>query len=73
MSTATIRLNSDLIKIAEVQGKAEFRKPGQQIEYWAQIARCAIDNPDLNFSEIKGILEGLAEAEAGMVEEYSFG
>lgn len=73
MSTTTIRLNSDLIKFAEVQGKAEFRKPSQQIEYWSEIARCAIDNPDLNFNEIKGILEGLAEVDAGMVEEYQFG
>lgn len=73
MSTGIIRLNSDLIKIAEVRGKAEFRKPSQQIEYWGEIARCAIDNPDMTFSEIKSILEGLAEAEAGMVEEYEFG
>ena len=73
MSTATIRLNSDLIKIAEVKGKAEYRKPSQQIEYWTKIARCGIDNPDLSFSEIRSILEGLVEAESGMTEEYKFG
>ena len=73
MSTGIIRLNSDLIRIAEVRGKAEFRKPGQQIEYWGEIARCAIDNPDMTFLEIKSILAGLAEADVGMVEEYEFG
>ncbi len=72
MSTAVIRLEKSVIDLATAQGKAEFRKPAQQIQYWVKIARCVIDNPDLSFNEVKGILEGLAEAEAGLVEEYEF-
>lgn len=73
MSTMTIRLNEELIHQAEIKGRAEHRKPSQQIEYWVKIARCAIDNPDLSFAEIRDILDGLAEADIGELTEYSFG
>lgn len=73
MSTMTIRLSEELIRQAEIRGRAEQRKPAQQIEYWAKVARCAIDNPDLSFAEIRDILEGLAEADAGELTEYNFG
>jgi len=72
-ATATIRLPQVILDEAKVCGKIEHRRPAQQIEYWVQIARCAIDNPDLTFSEIKDILTGMAEADAGMVSEYTFG
>ena len=72
-ATATIRLPRVILDEAKVRGKIEHRRPAQQIEYWVDVARCAIDNPDLTFSEIKDILTGLAEADAGMVSEYTFG
>ena len=72
-ATATIRLPSVLLKEAKIRGKVEHRKPAQQIEYWVHVAQCAIDNPDLSFSEIKDILTGMAEADAGQVSEYKFG
>jgi hypothetical protein len=38
-----------------------------------QIAQCVIDNPDLSFLEVKDILTGMAEADAGQVSEYKVG
>ena len=72
-TTATIRLPSVLLHEAKIRGKVEHRKPAQQIEYWVHVAQCAIDNPELSFSEIKDILTGMAEADAGQVSEYKFG
>ena len=72
-ATATIRLPQVILDEAKVRGKIEHRRPAQQIEYWVDVARCAIDNPDLTFSEIRDILTGIAEADAGLVSEYTFG
>ncbi len=72
-ATATIRLPEEIIKRARIVGKVEHRKPAQQIGYWISLAQCAIDNPDLSISEIKDILTGMAEADAGLVSEYTFG
>jgi len=72
-ATATIRLSETVLKEARVKGKAEHRKPAQQIEYWVHIAQCVIDNPDLSFTEVKDILTGMAEADAGQVSDYKFG
>lgn len=73
MSTLTIRLNEELIHQAEIKGQSEHRKPAQQIEYWVKVARCAIDNPELSFLEIRDMFEGLSEANAGEMTEYNFG
>lgn len=72
-ATATIRLSNAVLQEAKIRGKVEHRKPAQQIEYWAQVAQCVIDNPDLSFSEVKDILTGIAEADAGQVSDYKFG
>lgn len=72
-TTATIRLPSGLLKEARIRGKVEHRKPAQQIEYWVNIAQCALDNPDLSINEIKETLLSMAEAESGDVSEYNFG
>ena len=72
-ATATIRLSETVLKEARVKGKVEHRKPAQQIEYWVHIAQCVIDNPDLSFTEVKDILTGMAEVDAGQVSDYKFG
>ena len=73
MGTTTIRLPEEIIQYARITGRVEHRKPAQQIEYWIEIAKCAIDNPDLSFTEIKETLQAMAEAEVGDVTEYTFG
>ena len=72
-TTATIRLPEEIIERARITGKVEHRKPSQQIEYWVNLAQCAIDNPDLSITEIKETLTAMAEAELGDVTEYKFG
>ena len=70
--TATVRLSKSVLEKAKVKGEIEHRKPSQQIEYWAEIAQCGIDNPDLTFSEIKDMLSGVKEHKAGMVVPFEF-
>jgi len=72
-ATATIRLSESILSEAKIKGRVEHRKPAQQIEYWVHVAQCVIDNPDLSFTEVKDILIGIAEADAGQVSEYQFG
>lgn len=72
-ATSTIRLSQALLDEARVRGKVEHRKPAQQIEYWAHIAQCVIENPELSFHEVQDIMSGIAEAEAGQTSEYIFG
>jgi hypothetical protein len=72
-ATATIRLSESILSEAKIKGRVEHRKPAQQIEYWVHIAQCVIDNPDLSFTEVKDILTGIAEADAGQVSAYQFG
>ncbi len=72
-ATATIRLPEAIIKKARIIGKVEHRKPAQQIEYWVDLAQCAMDNPDLSILEIKETRQAMAEVEAGDVSEYAFG
>ena len=44
-----------------------------QIEHWARIGKCAEENPDLTYSQIKEILTGISELEDGQYSEYKFG
>ena len=72
-ATATIRLPEEVIERATLAGSIEHRRASQQIEYWAEIAQCGIDNPDLTFSEIKDMLVAVKEHKAGMTEPFDFG
>lgn len=72
-ATATIRLNRTLLNQAKLRGKVEHRKPAEQLAYWAELAQCALDNPDLSINEIKETMLALAEADQGEVSEYKFG
>jgi len=69
MSTA-VNLSKDLIKEAKFYAGTEHRSVPKQIEYWAKIGRIAIENDDLTYSDIQGILNGLADVEAGRIEIY---
>ena len=51
-----IRINETIYNEAKHIAKAEFRTIPHQIEFWAQIGKCALDNPDLPIEFIKDIL-----------------
>ncbi|MDA3790598.1 MAG: hypothetical protein PF503_19155 [Desulfobacula sp.] len=71
--TTAVRIADDLAKEARIFSKIDKRSLTGQIEHWANIGKCAEENPDLTYSMIKDILIGLAELEQGESSEYEFG
>ena len=55
MSVA-IRINQDIYNDAKSVARAEHRSIPHQIEYWAMLGKCALDNPDLPIQFIKETL-----------------
>jgi hypothetical protein len=51
-----IRINQEIYEQAKKVAKAEHRSIPNQIEFWALIGKCALDNPDLPIEFIKDIL-----------------
>ena len=68
-----VRINDRLVKSAKVVANAEHRSLAGQVEHWASIGRAAEENPDLPFSILREIFLAKAEADAGLVEDYTFG
>ena len=62
MSASTsIRIDQKLYEKARQEAQAEHRTIAGQVEYWAQIGRVALDNPDLPISFIAETLASMAE------------
>ncbi len=57
----SIRIDDALYKTAKNRAKAEFRTIPNQIEYWAQIGRAALDNPDMPVELIRDVIIARAE------------
>ncbi|MBP6104226.1 MAG: ParD-like family protein [Gammaproteobacteria bacterium] len=51
-----IRISDDIYSAAKKVAKSECRSIPQQIEFWAKIGKCALDNPDLPVEFIREIL-----------------
>ena len=51
-----IRIDEDIYKAAKKTAGAEYRSIPNQIEYWAAIGKCALDNPDMPIEFIRDIL-----------------
>ena len=71
--TTAVRITDDLANEAKIFSKIDKRSLTGQIEHWAQIGKCAEENPDLTYSMIKDILIGIVELEQGESSEYEFG
>ena len=56
-----VRIDDTLYGQAKAQAKAERRTIAGQIEFWAQIGRTALDNPDLQIDFIRDLLIARAE------------
>jgi len=72
MATA-VRISENLINDARKISRIDHRSLTGQIEHWAQMGKCAEENPDLTYSLIKEILIGVEELEQGEKSEYKFG
>ena len=71
--TTAVRVSEKLVREAKIYSKIDKRSVTGQIEHWANIGKCAEENPELTYSLIKEILIGLAELGHGEFSEYKFG
>lgn len=60
--STSIQINQELYEQARQAALLEQRSIDAQIEFWAQLGRAAIDNPDLPISFIAESLVSMAEA-----------
>ena len=51
-----IRINEIIYNEAKKVARSEFRSIPHQIEFWASLGKCALDNPDLPLEFIKDTL-----------------
>ena len=51
-----IRIDENIYNEAKKVAAAEFRSIPNQIEYWAKLGKCALDNPDLPIEFLKDVL-----------------
>jgi hypothetical protein len=51
-----IRINETIYNAAKKTAKAECRSIPGQIEFWAMVGKCALDNPDLPTEFVKELL-----------------
>ncbi len=61
MPTVSIRIDAALASAAREAARAELRTAGKQVEFWAQVGRASLENPDLPASFIAEALVSLAE------------
>ena len=73
MSSASIRLDQELLERATIMAKALNRTTPKQIEHWAKIGEIMEDNPDLPYEFVRQAIIAKAEKEAGKLETYDFG
>ena len=72
MSTASVRLDQELVEKATIMAKAMNRSTPKQIEHWAKIGEMMEDNPDLPYEFVRQATIAKAELDAGKLEPYEF-
>jgi hypothetical protein len=66
-----IRIDEEIYEEAKRVAKAECRSIPQQIECWARIGKCALDNPDLPIEFIRDVLMSKL-ADRSLAEPFEF-
>lgn len=66
-----IRIDEDIYNQAKKMARAEHRSIPHQIEYWAMIGKCALDNPDLPISMVKDLLASKRQ-DKSLAEPFTF-
>jgi hypothetical protein len=66
-----IRINEEIYNAAKLTAKAECRSIPGQIEFWAKVGKCALENPDLPIDFIKDILISKNQ-DRSLAEAFSF-
>ena len=66
-----IRVSETIYNDARKIARSEFRSIPNQIEYWAMIGRCALDNPDLPIDLIRDIIVA-KHLDKSLAEPFNF-
>ena len=66
-----IRINETIYNEAKQIAQAEFRTVPRQIEYWAQIGKCALANPDMPIEFIRDVLIS-KNTDKSLAEPFNF-
>ncbi len=66
-----IRIDESIYNDAKKVARAECRSIPNQIEFWARIGKCALDNPDLPIEFIKELLISKNESRS-LAEPFQF-
>lgn len=66
-----IRIDETIYNDAKKVARAEFRSIPNQIEYWAKLGKCALDNSDLPIEFIKDVLSSQLQ-DCSLAEPFSF-
>ena len=64
-----VRIEPDLYNRAKKEAAVEHRTIAGQIEFWAQVGRACIDNPDLH---VNFVIDSLASLETPEKDKKSF-
>ena len=64
-----VRIEPDLYNRAKKEAAIEHRTIAGQIEFWAQVGRACIDNPDL---PVTFVIDSLASLETSEKDKKSF-
>ena len=67
-----IRIDDGIYNEAKKVARSEFRSIPNQIEFWARLGKCALENPDLPIEFIKDILMSKRQ-EGSLAEPFDFG
>ena len=66
-----IRIDELIYNEAKKVARSEFRSIPQQIEFWANLGKCALDNPDLPIEFIKDMLMSKRQ-DRSLAEPFNF-
>ena len=66
-----IRIDETIYNAAKKVASAECRSIPQQIEYWAKVGKCVLDNPDLPIEFLKDLLIS-KQQDRSLAETFEF-
>jgi hypothetical protein len=66
-----IRIHESIYNAAKMVAAGEFRTIPSQIEFWAKIGKCALDNPELPTEFVKDLLVS-KNTDRALAEPFSF-
>lgn len=66
-----IRIDEEIYNAAKKVASAECRSIPNQIEFWAKIGKCALDNPELPIEFLKELLIS-KQQDRSLAEPFNF-